>query len=342
MKLLPRLFSIAFILASLSACGQDAPSASTPLPDPDHSDFRSEEVMVNTGAVTLTGTLLMPLNERPSPAIIIVPGSGAATRNGSWNMYRSIGEYLAGRGVAVLLHDKRGVGGSAGDWESETFDERAQDVAAMVTYLQSRSEIDPDQIGLVGHSQGAYIAPLVIAKYSEDVKFLVMLAGSGQKVWDQILTNEYAEALGNGLPETEANNKVAGLENQLKIIQKLQSPCRAIKGHYLCFVIDYDPAPVFEALTVPTLALYAELDTQVPPGVNIPMIESALKAAGNTNYTILTFEKTNHWFAQAEIGTTVEMREAMQNKGGNSYDFVPGFLDTIGDWINIQVSIPIE
>ena len=79
-------------------------------------------------------------------------------------MYRSIGEYLVQRGFAVLLYDKRGVGGSTGDWESETFDERAQDVAAMVKYLQSRPEIDPNRIGLIGHSQGAYIPPLVVAK----------------------------------------------------------------------------------------------------------------------------------------------------------------------------------
>lgn len=327
------VLSVIFLLVS---CGR--PPLSTPAPDPDHSAFRSADVTIETGAVTLAGTLLTPLAETPAPAVILVPGSGAATRNGSWNMYRRIGEYLAERGIAVLLYDKRGVGGSTGDWESETFDERVQDVAAMIAFLQTRAEIDPARIGLIGHSQGAYIAPLVVAKYSNDVKLVVLLAGSGEKVLDQILTNERVESLGNGLSEEEVNEKVTDLEGQLRFLQKVQSPCRFFKSHYLCFVLDYDPAPALQALTTPTLALYAELDTQVPPDVNIPLVEPALKSAGNQDYMIHTFEKANHWFAPAEIGTTTEMRAFMQSRDG--YDFVPGFLEMIGDWIEHVVASP--
>ncbi|MEW6286177.1 MAG: alpha/beta fold hydrolase [Chloroflexota bacterium] len=338
MKKSIRLLLWIFLTASLVSCGRVTPPLSTPVLDSTAQAFRSADVTIDAGAVTLAGTLLTPLDETPAPAVILVPGSGAATRNGSWNMYRSIGEYLAERGFAVLLYDKRGVGGSTGDWESETFDERAQDVAAMIAFLQARAEIDPDRIGLIGHSQGAYIAPLVAAKYSNDVKFVVLLAGSGQKVWDQILTNERAESLGNGLSEEEVNEKVADLEGQLRFIQKVQAPCRFFKAHYLCFVLDYNPAPALQALTVPTLALYAELDTQVPPDVNIPLIESALETASNDDYMIHTFEKSNHWFAPAEIGTTAEMRELMQNRNG--YDLVPGFLEMIGDWIEHVVADP--
>ncbi|NOH02739.1 MAG: alpha/beta fold hydrolase [Chloroflexi bacterium] len=333
-----RLVNWILLTLVLASCGSATPPLSSPAPDSDHSAFLSADVTIDTGAVTLAGTLLTPLDESPAPAVIIVPGSGAATRNGSWNMYRAIGEYLAERGIAVLLYDKRGVGGSTGDWESETFDERAQDVAALVKYLQSRDGIDPNRIGLIGHSQGAYIAPLVVAKFSSDVKFVVMLAGSGEKVWDQILTNERAESIGNDLSENEVDEKVSSLESQLRFIEQVQSPCRALKAHYLCFVIDYDPASALEKLTIPTLALYAELDTQVPPDVNIPLVESALKTAGNTDYIIHTFEQANHWFAPAQIGTTTEMRELM--KGGDSYEFVPGFLEMIGDWIAKQFDHP--
>ena len=331
-----RLVNWILLTLVLASSGRATPPRSTPAPDPDHSAFLSTDVTIDTGAVTLAGTLLMPLDELPSPAVIMVPGSGAATRNGSWNMYRNLGEHLAEHGITVLLYDKRGIGDSTGNWKSETFDERAQDVSAMVKYLQSRDDIDPNRIGLVGHSQGAYIAPLVVAKYSSDVKFIVMLAGSGEKVWDQILTNERAESIGNGLKEDEVNEKVADLEGQLQFIRKVQSPCRLLKAHYLCFVIDYDPVPALEKLTVPTLALYAELDTQVPPDVNIPLVESALKTAGNDDHTIHAFEQANHWFAPAEIGTTTEMRELMQNR--DDYEVAPGFLEMIGDWIETWVS----
>jgi len=166
-----------------------------------------------------------------------------------------------------------------------------------------------------------------------------MLAGSGQKVRDQILTNERAESLGNGISEAEVNGKVSVLEKQLQFIQKVQSPCRALKAHYLCFVLDYAPMPVLEKLTVPTLALYAQLDTQVPPDVNIPLVESGLLSAGNTDYTIHTFEKTNHWFAQAETGTTIEMRELTGHGKIDDYEFTPGFLETLGDWLVSKVFI---
>ncbi len=331
MKTVLRITMIILTTAVLTTCGPEIPLQPAPEPDSDTQSFHAAEVTVDTGAVKLSGTLLTPLDENRAPAVIIIPGSGAAIRNGSWNMYRSIGEYLVQRGFAVLLYDKRGMGGSTGDWESETFDERAQDVAAMVKYLQSRPEIDPNRIGLIGHSQGAYIAPLVVAKYSSEVKFVVMLAGSGQKVWDQVLTNERTESLGNGLSETEVNEKVEGLESQLQFIQKVQSPCRALKAHYLCFVLDYDPTSALEKLIIPTLALYAELDTQVLPDVNIPLVESAFQTAGNTDYIVHTFKNSNHWFALAEVGTTTEMRELMQSR--DRYEFVPGFLETVGDWI---------
>jgi len=335
MKTVLRITMIILTTAALATYGRATPLQPAPVPDSTTQTFHAAEATIETGTVMLAGTLLTPLEKNPAPAIIIIPGSGAATRNGSWNMYRNIAEYLVQHGIAVLIHDKRGVGGSTGDWESETFDERAQDVAAMVKYLQSRPEINPNRIGLIGHSQGAYIAPLVVAKYSSEVKFVVMLAGSGQKVWDQVLTNERAESLGNGLSETEVNEKVTSLESQLQFIRKVQSPCRALKAHYLCFVLDYDPTSALEKLTIPTLAIYAELDTQVLSDVNIPLVESAFQTAGNTDYIVHAIKNSNHWFALAEVGTTTEMRKLMQSR--DMYEFVPGFLEIIGDWINRTV-----
>jgi len=325
---------IALILAS-DAAGSSAPD-SAPLLQNDHALFHMEEVRIDTGAVTLAGTLLTPLERHTVAAVILIPGSGASTRNGSWNMYRRIGEYLVQRDIMVLLYDKRGVGDSTGDWESETFEERAQDVAAMVDYLRSRPEIPAEKIGLIGHSQGAYIAPLVVAKYSSNVRFVVLLAGPAQIVWDQVLTNESAELLRNGLSANKVDERVSDLERQLRFLRKLQAPCRALKAHYLCFVLDHDPMPTLERLSVPTLAIYAGLDTQVSPDVNIPLIELALKAADNTDYTIHTFDGANHWFASAEIGTTTEMRKRMQQGAHDSYAFVPGFLERIGDWILLR------
>lgn len=329
---LRRFTLITLIAVSIAACARATP---LPLPEVVNGEqlYQIEEVRIESDHASLAGTLLTPLTDASAPAVVVIPGSGPATRNGSWNMYRHLGEYLVQRGLAVLLYDKRGVGGSTGNWKTETFDERAQDIAAMVGYLKSRPEINPVHIGLVGHSQGAYIAPLVVAQSSSDVAFVVLLAGSGQKVWDQILTNERAEALGNGESEADIEKQVADLEGQLQLVRQFAVPCRTLGANYLCYVLDYDPAPVLEKITVPTLALYAELDTQVPPDINRPLVEAALQTAGNTDYTLHTFPSANHWFAPAEIGTTAEMRELTQHGQIGYYEFVPEFLEILGDWI---------
>jgi uncharacterized protein len=312
------------------------------LPPPELVDaeppYWVEAVRVQSGDVTLAGTLLTPATGQAAPAVIIVPGSGPTPRSGPWNMYRSIGEYLVQRDIAVLLYDKRGVGESTGNWKVETFDERAQDVAALVGFFKSRAEISPAQIGLVGHSQGAYIAPLVVAGHSPDIAFVVLLAGSGQTVWNQVLTNARAEALASGTAEAEADLQVDELEGQLGLARRFGAPCRVLRVNYLCFVLDYDPRAALENLTVPALALYAELDTQVPPDVNIPMLEEALKTAGNADYAIYTFESANHWFAEADNGTTAEMRELTQHGAIDHFEFVPDFLETLGDWVAAQAA----
>jgi hypothetical protein len=111
-ELLPMQRFLPLICALAAACA-------APLPPPEiiegEKPYRAEEVRIQTEEVTLAATLLTPVTETPTPVAIIIPGSGAASRNGSWHIYRHIGEYLVQRGIAVLLYDKRGVGGSTGN-----------------------------------------------------------------------------------------------------------------------------------------------------------------------------------------------------------------------------------
>ena len=130
---------------------------------------------------TLAGTLTLPKAGGPFPAVLLITGSGQQDRDETvfgHKPFLVLSDYLTRRGIAVLRVDDRGVGGSKGDLESATSENFASDVLAGVNFLKTRKEIDPHKIGLIGHSEGGIIAPLV-AVQSPDVAFIVLLAGTG-------------------------------------------------------------------------------------------------------------------------------------------------------------------
>ncbi|MDR7450993.1 MAG: alpha/beta fold hydrolase [Armatimonadota bacterium] len=277
---------------------------------------------------TLAGTLILPRGDGPFPAVVVISGSGPATRNGGrrFPIYRLIAGHLAARGIAVLLYDKRGVGGSTGTWKRETFAGRAEDVAALIGWLGRRGEIDRRRIGLIGHSQGGYVVPLVAQR--APVASLVMLAGPAESVRAQALTYEAVEASRRGVSAAAVRGRVRRLDLILRAASALGPLCRALGASYICYVVDYDPRPALSTLRVPVLALFGALDTQVPPDRNADALRAWLRDAGNDDVTIVTLPRANHWFAEAREGTTREFLAA-----GFAPRFAPGFLDTLSTWI---------
>ncbi|MFZ1083075.1 MAG: alpha/beta fold hydrolase, partial [Candidatus Kryptoniota bacterium] len=145
--------------------------------------YKSEEVSFEneTTGMKYAGTLTLPDSGGPFPAVILITGSGAHNRNEEvfgHKPFLVIADYLTRRGIAVLRVDDRGIGGSTGKKSAVTSADHAKDVIAEIEFLKSRCDIDPNKIGLIGHSEGGIIAPLV-ASQSKDVAFIVMLAGPG-------------------------------------------------------------------------------------------------------------------------------------------------------------------
>jgi len=103
-----------------------------------------------------SGTLLIPQQTKPSPAIIFVQGAGPDARSAS----QFLAQDFATHGVAALIYDKRGAGASTGDWKHASFEDLAGDVQAAIGFLKRRPDINPHQIGLMGSSQGGWIAPI--------------------------------------------------------------------------------------------------------------------------------------------------------------------------------------
>jgi alpha/beta superfamily hydrolase len=131
--------------------------------------------------VQLAGTLTLPRSKGPFPAALLITGSGPQDRNETVLGHRPflvLADHLTRRGIAVLRFDDRGVGKSTGRFDEATSEDFAADARAGVEYLKTRKEIAPGRIGLIGHSEGGLIAPLVAAG-STDIAFIVMMAGPG-------------------------------------------------------------------------------------------------------------------------------------------------------------------
>lgn len=140
-----------------------------------------DEVHFSNGGVKLAGTLIRPAGGGKSPAIILVPAAGAEDRD----YVLPLAHFLVRRGVAVLGYDKRGVGGSSGDWNKASYDDLAGDVVAAFDYLKGRRDIDRTQIGLLGWSQAGWVMPIVAAR-AKELAFLISVSGDPAPTLQQL------------------------------------------------------------------------------------------------------------------------------------------------------------
>ena len=153
--------------------------------------YKTEEVMIanKKDDVYLSGTLTMPDSAALFPAVILIAGSGPNDRDETvfgHKPFLVLADYLTRNGFAVLRYDKRGVGKSSGDYRKATTEDFASDVQAAIEFLKQRNEIDKKRIGLIGHSEGGTIAPMVAAK-NKNVDYIVLMAGMGVKASEILL-----------------------------------------------------------------------------------------------------------------------------------------------------------
>lgn len=332
--------------------------------------YRSEEVIFENkqAEILLAGTLTIPAQDGVFPTVVLISGSGPQNRDQELMGHKPflvLSDYLTRNGIAVLRFDDRGTAASTGDFKSATLVDFATDVASAVQYLQSRPEIDKNKIGLIGHSEGGIIAPMV-AGDSEDIDFLVLLAGTGIRgdkllLAQQELIGKASGMSSNQLAENEMLNKKIFeiiLKNQseeekrdeiksyltqvFRNIPKENLPAGmseegfayAIDAQYMSpwmqYFIKYDPAPALEKVSCPVLAINGEKDLQVPPKENLEAIKAGLEKGGNTQVTTMELPGLNHLFQEAETGLISEYAEIEQT-------FSPKALEVVTSWIKEQV-----
>ncbi|MBC6489439.1 alpha/beta hydrolase family protein [Flavihumibacter stibioxidans] len=331
--------------------------------------YEEEVVFKNEKAnIDLTGTLTLPGKRGKFPAVILISGSGPQDRDETLMEHKPflvLADYLTRSGIAVLRYDDRGVGKSKGIFSSSTTQDFASDVEAAINYLKTRQEINKKKVGLVGHSEGGIIAPLVAAG-TRDVSFIVMLAGTGVRGDQLLLSQQYLIGKASGASEEdlakgrELNSKLfamvletddtaalkAGMSrylsdylNNLPEDKKpkgitIESYSRRLAGElsgpWLRNFLRYDPATSLENVKCPVLAVNGEKDLQVPAAENLAAIAKALKKAGNKHFTVKTFPGLNHLFQEAGTGSPDEYRLIEQT-------FSPVALEYITEWIKSQV-----
>ena len=326
-----------------------------------------------TDDLTLAGTLTIPKSPGKHPAVILISGSGPQDRDETIMEHKPflvLADYLSRRGIAVLRYDDRGTASSTGEFRGATSEAFARDASAAVEFLKSHERIDPEQIGLAGHSEGGLIAPMVCG-LRDDVAFVVLMAATGVDGLEiiqsqteamllsaasesgefaeveigiklnRLVTNHAAEGT-LSFDNTDLKQKIDSLLEQLpaeerdtakaKVTDSIEVAKKRLEGKWMKYFIHYDPRPALEQIECPVLAIIGSKDLQVLPDLNMPEIEKALRKGGNKDFEMVTLDGLNHLFQKCKTGSMDEYMTIEET-------WNPVALKRIGDWIEAHVKL---
>ncbi|HXB34785.1 MAG TPA: alpha/beta hydrolase [Puia sp.] len=310
----------------------------------------------------------MPNKTGVFPAVILITGSGPQNRDEEilgHKPFLVIADYLTRNGIAVLRFDDRGTNESKGNFKGATSMDFSTDVEAELDFLLSRNEIDKNKIGLIGHSEGGMIAPMVAVRRKE-VSFIVLLAGPGISGKRILLSQEALIGRVSGEREDvirdmssvndAAYDLVAGSQNLDTLKKELTAyysdrirtdttyagtvgtgqaqfvaeRVKQLATPWMKYFIRYDPAPTLEKVRCPVLALDGSKDLQVPPEIDLAAIKTALDKGGNKEVTTVELPNLNHLFQECKTGSPTEYATIEQT-------FSPLALDAMTKWIISKV-----
>lgn len=323
--------------------------------DIDDVSFKNE----NQGNV-LAGTIAEPKNfDKNKPILVMITGSGVQNRNEELFGHKPflvIADDLAKKGIATLRLDDRGIGGSEKGKDGATSADFATDINSAVNYLLKNGY---KNIGLIGHSEGGMIAPMV-ANMNKNIKFLVLLAGPGIPIEDLLLKQSYDLAKVSGADENtlktndEINKKIYtfvknykgdNLEGNLKkvmvedlkklpssqipadkIEETAASQAKQISNPWFQYFLKFNPDNYLSKVKIPVLAIDGSLDLQVSAKENLGGIKSSLTKAENKHFEVFEFAGLNHLMQTAKTGNPAEYRQIEET-------ISPKVLDKVSSWV---------
>lgn len=315
--------------------------------------------------VMLAGSLTLPKTTGPHPAVLLVSGSGPQDRNETVFAHRPfwvLADHLTRRGVAVLRVDDRGVGSSTGQFSGSTTEDFVDDVLAGVAFLKGRNEINPKQIGLIGHSEGGVIAPLAAVR-SSDISFIVLLAAPGLTGEELCYLQGEATLKAAGMPEAviawnrslqerlfavlKAEKDEAAAKAKMREVVReelaklgaisptvhtdLDRTIEKVSRPWFRHFLTLDPQTALRQVKCPVLAVFGEHDVQVPPEENAHAIESGLEAGKHGDFTVETFPTLNHLLQTCESGAVSEYGKIEETMS-------PAVLEAVAEWIGKRVA----
>ncbi|MDC1068992.1 acyl-CoA thioester hydrolase/BAAT C-terminal domain-containing protein [Candidatus Kapabacteria bacterium] len=312
-------------------------------------------------SITLAGTLTYPKVGSNFPAVILISGSGAQDRNSELLGHKPflvIADYLTRNGIAVLRVDDRETGQSGGIYNETGLRGFTNDTKFAFDYLKSHKNFQKSKIGLIGHSLGGVIAP-IISSENEDISFIVLLAGSGIRGDKLMLLQKETIERKMGVSEIginqgqnnlkgayniilESNDSRQNLEKELanyftglfgKVLPESQISAlsKQLSIPWLKDFIKFDPENFLSKTKCPVLAVNGSNDLQVPPEENLAAINDILTKNGNTDFETIQLKNLNHLFQESKTGLPNEYATIEQT-------FSPQALKVISDWILVRTN----
>ena len=302
--------------------------------------YSAEQVDFENDGVRLAGTLLSPRSPGRHPAVVFLQGSGP---EGRWaNAF--VADYLARNGIVALIYDKRGVGGSTGDWKTSTLEDLARDGQAAIGLLSARADVDPRRLGVYGHSQGGFIAPMVAAdprvrwivdadgnvgpQYRQDI-FRVRTALEKRFHGDTLraawqLYREFVDVARNDLDHSRLRADIARAQPASWVDALAIPDDSSWVWRWYAKVGNDDNRAAWAHVTVPVLLLYGGDDEVVPTYESIETIRRILRSNGNHAVTVRVLPHADHTLRIPPSDSNGWLR------------YAPGFPAVLRDWIDAR------
>lgn len=314
-------------------------------------DLRERDVRFAGGGVELAGTLVLPTDEGPHPALAVTHGAEPASRRNAG--YRRLAQRFAEQGVAVLIYDKRGVGDSEGEYvEGPDLRQPCLDLVGAVNFLRAQPEVDAERIGVWGASQGGWVAPMA-ASLTDAIAFVVIVSGPGVSPLEQNLWDKGNQLRARGVSDADVERATAfrrafwtylvdgeglarvrelhaGIRDEpwftedafpIPVAERaglLRHPrLRHFAAHYA-----YDPRITLERVRCPLLAIFGASDTVVPVQESLARMRAAFAVAGNEDVTYQVHDGADHGIRVLRDGARVPAE---------------GYHDRMVDWVCQQV-----
>ena len=324
--------------------------------------YREENVSIfnKKAKINLAGTLTYPDSGKNFPAVVLISGSGPQNRDEeifNHKPFLIISDYLTRNGIAVLRYDDRGVGESEGVFSEATTEDFSYDAEAALEFLKTRKEIDTSTIGLIGHSEGGLIAPM-IANRNDNVDFIILMAGPGLPGDSIILRQSKLLMEAGGASEadiakaSELQKRIIDIvhsETDTLVIREkvvtaikemlegtpegegtsetmIEAQAKRWVNNWMIYFLKYDPRPALRKIDIPVLAMIGEKDMQVTSEENLSETKKALEKSEASHFKLKELEGLNHLFQTAETGSTSEYGQIEETISPKALEMILNFI----------------